>query len=265
MGQERAMTEQTFTPWIHEFENDQRPSAARLDAAAALLLVDHPAAAEAVVGFLDLVPAETTLGLRYRELIVTYGSAIDALCVVLWEPDSTLQLAAADALREIGDVSVVPDLTAMLAIQRKQPERDVDLIIALIEALGGCWQPGVSSVALAVVPALCDAEEEIRDAAGSVLRQLGPDALAAAPTLIAMLSRPEFIHRFEAIELLPRLTSPAIFAPHLLSVLQSDEDGLLRWMALHELERLEQPGADIRTAVEAAQRDSGIQEYAAAA
>jgi HEAT repeat protein len=220
---------------------------------------------EAVVGFLDLAPAETELGLRYRELVVTHGAAIDALCVLLWEPCESLQLAAADALRDIGDPDVVAELAEILTSQRCRPCRDVDLIIALIEALGACWRPGDASVARAVVGALCDPEEDIRDAAGAVLRQLGPDAMAAAPALIDMLSRPEFAYRFEAVELLPRLTPPSFFARHLLTVLSGDEDSLLRWMALHELEHIEHPDDEIRAAVAAAQSDSGIQEYAAAA
>ena len=259
------MTEQIFTLWIREFENDQLPLSDRLEAAAALLLVDHPAAEAAVVRFLDIAPAETELGLRFRELVVTQGAAIDALCVLLWEDDASLKLAAADALREIGDPGVVPELAAILATQRQRPLRDVDLIIALIEALGGCWRTGDAGVALAVVDALTDPEEDVRDAAGSVLRQLGPDAAAAAPRLIAQLSEAEFTYRFEAVVLLPRIAEPATYAPHLLQILRADPDSLLRWMALHELQSIEQTDPAIQAAVEAAENDAGIREYAAAA
>jgi len=259
------MTEQIFTLWIHDFENDQLPLTVRLESAAALLLVDHPEAEVAVVRLLDLAPAETELGLRFRELVVTRGAAVDALCVLLWEGNPALQLAAADALCEIGDPDVVAELAAILSDQLHRLIRDVDLIIALIEALGGCWRMGDSSVALAVVNALSDPEEDIRNAVGGVLRQLGTDSAAAAPKLISLLSEDEFTYRFEAVELLPRLTSPLFYAPHLLRVLQTDEDSLLRWMALHELQSIEQPGPEIRMAVEAARGDAGIQEYAVAA
>lgn len=259
------MTEHQFTLWIQDFENDQLPLTERLEAASRLLMADHRDADLAVVRFLDLAGSETELGLRYRELVVTQGAAVDALCVLLWEAEPSLQLAAADSLREIGDPEVVPELAAILAKQRASLSRDVDLIIALIEALGGCWRIGDSSVALAVVDALTDREEDIRDAAGGVLRQLGSDAAAAAPHLITLLSAPDFTQRFEAVELLPQLTSPRLYAPHLARVLQADEDSLLRWMALHELQSIEHPSPDIRMALEAAQFDTGIQEYAVAA
>ena len=259
------MTEHLFPLWVQDFENDQLPLTDRLEAASRLLMAGHPAADAAIVRFLDLADSETNLGLRFRELVVTQGAAVDALCVLLWEPDPAMQLAAADSLREIGDPEVVPELAAILASQRAHLSRDVDLIIALIEALGGCWRIGDSSVALAVVDALSDSEEDIRDAAGGVLRQLGHDAAAATPHLVSLLAAADFSQRFEAVELLPQLTAPHIYAPHLIGVLQSDDDSLLRWMALHELQSIEQPSPEIRMALEAAQFDLGIQEYAAAA
>jgi HEAT repeat protein len=259
------MTEHQVKLWIQDFENDQLPVPARLEAASRLLVVDHPAAASAVVRFLDLADSETSLGQSYRELVVTQGAAVDALCVLLWEADLSLQLAAADSLREIGDPAVVPELAAILSLQRARRCRSIDLIIAIIESLGGCWRMGDPSVALAVVNALSDSEEDIRDAAGGVLRQLGSDAAAATPHLVSLLSASGFEQRFEAVELLPQLTKPETYAPHLIRVLQVDEDSLLRWMALLELKRIKQPSQNIRLALEAALFDIGIQEYAVAA
>ena len=56
-----------------------------------------------------------------------------------------------------------------------------------------------------------------------------------------------------------------IAVPLLLEILRSDEDSLLRWMAQHELQCIDSPDPSILEALHAAQQDTGLQEYAAAA
>lgn len=229
------MMEQAVTNLVRMITNGQRPLTRRLELAA--LLSTMPDADEACTDLLDMLSPDTDIGAGFREVLVTVGASIDALCVLLWE-SATVRRAALDRLAELGDSSALPDLIALLRTLRDQPSRDLTGIIRALEVIGSCWVPGALEAPVAVAEAMGDLDATVRTVASANLRRMGTDATAAAELLLRLLASAHPPVRFAVAELLPELVPPTVYVPCMVRLLQEDEDELIRWVARYELSRL---------------------------
>ncbi|MEL6345213.1 MAG: HEAT repeat domain-containing protein [Myxococcota bacterium] len=203
--------------------NEDESLAMRLDA---ISVLDE----RSCVRLLDWFPADTRLGRYLREVLVTEGAVVDALCVILWEGQGLFRLAAAQRLTELGDPDALPELIALLNRQlngRAQP----GMVLTLIKAIYACWMPGAVAAPRAVVEALTSHSPTVRRAAGTTLRRMGRDASVVGARLVELLDHDDEQVRFEAAELLPELTPPSVYVPHMARLLREDPDLLVRWIA----------------------------------
>jgi hypothetical protein len=232
------MMEHAVAKLVQAITDTQRPLSRRLGHAA--LLSTMPDADDACTGLLDTLHPNSPLGRGFREVLVTAGTNIDALCVLLWESPST-QRAAVSRLTELGDSSALPDLIALLQSMREQPRRDLTGIIRALEAIGSCWVPGALDAPRAGAAAVGDMDATVRTVASANLRRMGSDAAVASELLLQLLESAHTPVRFSVAELLPDLTPPAVYVPWMVRLLHEDDDELIRWVARYELSRLSTP------------------------
>lgn len=242
------MTEQVIANLVRMVSDGSRAFNKRLEHSA--LLSTMPDCDEACVSLLDTLAPRTPFGHGYREVLVTVGVSVDALCVLLWETP-TFQRAAVDRLGELGASNAVPDLVSLLSTQLHSEDRDRELILRTLDAIGACCARASSSAPEAVAAAIGDKDGVIRTVAAATLRRMGSQAASASPTLLQLLGSDDARVRFEVAELLPELTGPETYIPHMVRLMHEESDELIRWVARYELSRLPCPSQEIEAALAA--------------
>jgi HEAT repeat protein len=249
---EADVTEHMIRNLVGIVTDKSRPLQARLEAAA--LLSTMPDCDEACAELLDTLPPTTAMGRGLREVLVTTGQSVDALCVLLWEGVGPTRRAAVERLGELGAAAALRELCVLLSVLREGDRRTntQPLILQVLDAISCCWRPGAVVAAQSVACALGDGDVAVRLVASATLRRMGGDAAAASDTLIALLQSPDTRVRFSVAELLPELTPPSVYVPWMVRLMHEEDDELIRWIARYELSRLPMPPAGLDEAVLAA-------------
>lgn len=232
------MTEQVIANLVRMVSDSTRAFNKRLEYAA--LLSTMPDCDDACVELLDTLPPDTAFGLAYREVLVTVGASVDALCVLLWETPAHRN-AAIDRLGELAATSAIPDLIALL-----QPAPfDRELVLRTLDAIGSCYVTGTPAAPEAVAACVGHKDKSVRTVAASTLRRMGrnmgDDAASTCDVLVGLLRSPEPRVRFEVAELLPELATPDTYVPVMVRLMNEEPDELIRWIARYELSRLPDP------------------------
>jgi HEAT repeat protein len=193
----------------------QGPRGSVADQAALALWQIGPAAKDVVPGLIALLKKPPSESRRVRTLLLWLGPiAVPGLADALHDNEATVRQSAAEILGLLGPVAraAVPALAG--ALQDRMPTVALSAALALTQI-----DP---TRARDAVPRLADALDDA--AAAEALADMGSEARAAVPALIAALKHREKAVRDSARHALGRIGPPAV--PALIDALKSPSEGI---------------------------------------
>ena len=171
--------------------------------------------------------------------------AVPVLREMLRESDIGARMQAVNALGQFGPAAkdAIPELAELLT--------DRQFGFTAAQALGRIGSDAVPSL----VKALESGDQQTQRAAVQALSQIGPDAAAAVPVLLKMLTAPDRSGSRVMVQSALRRIGPAA-APELAKLLISKETAVRRAAA----EALQQFGGDARSALPALEKAAGDED-----